>query len=106
MTAAINVRGKITMVNKEKIVNDLAERTGRHKYEVREIIDAFIDIMRDYLVDGEKVMITRLFTATVRDYNRSIGRNPRTGETVEIAPCKKVNIKASKTLNNAINAKA
>ena len=87
------------MVHKEKLISDLAERTGFKKYQSKAFIEAFTEMMREYMLNGEKVKIIGLFTAEVQDYKRTVGRNPKTGEKTEIAPRKKVRIKASRALN-------
>lgn len=87
------------MVNKEKLISDLTERTGLKKYQSKAFVEAFTELMREYMLNGEKVKIIGLFTAEVQDYKRTVGRNPKTGEKIEIAPRKKIRIKASRELN-------
>ena len=93
------------MVNKEKFISDLAERTGLRKYQSKAFIEAFTEMLKEYMLNGEKVKIIGLFTAEVQDYKRTVGRNPNTGEKIEIAPRKKIRIKASKALNEEVTEK-
>lgn len=91
------------MINKEKIISDLAERTGFTKKASRKFIETFTELIREYMLADEKVKIMGLFTAEVQDYKRTVGRNPKTGERVDIAPRKKIRIKASRELNEKVN---
>lgn len=66
-------------------------------------MNAFTDVMREYLLAGDTVKIMNLFKAEVKEYKGRIGRNPRTGDSMDIPSHKKVKITASEKLNRELN---
>lgn len=89
-------------INKKRFVDDLAERTGFPKYKAKIFYEAFENLMREYLLQGEKVKIHELFTAEVKEYKGYSGTNPRTHEPMEIPAFRKVKISASRKLNDIL----
>ncbi|GLS99926.1 integration host factor subunit alpha [Sphingobium jiangsuense] len=67
---------------------DLAEtmnaRIGLSRAESAKLVEQIIDLMCDALADGENVKISGFGTFVLRDKNRRIGRNPKTGVEVPI----------------------
>lgn len=67
---------------------DLAEtmnaRIGLSRAESAKLVEQIIDLMCDALADGENVKISGFGTFVLRDKNRRIGRNPKTGVEVLI----------------------
>ncbi len=67
---------------------DLAEtmngRIGLSRSESAKLVEQIIDLMCDALADGENVKISGFGTFVLRDKNRRIGRNPKTGVEVPI----------------------
>lgn len=67
-------------MNKKELVDDLAERTGLKKYEVRKTVDAFIDAIQEQIQANEKVNLKRLGVfSPVFKSSRPV-RNPKTGD--------------------------
>lgn len=93
------------IINKEKLVTALSKKMGCKKYEAEEFLNAFTDVMREYLLAGDTVKIMNLFKAEVKEYKGRIARNPRTGESVDIPSHKRVKITASESLNREVNGK-
>ena len=91
------------IINKEKLATALSKKMGCKKYEAEEFLNAFTDVMREYLLAGDTVKIMNLFKAEVKEYKGRIGRNPRTGDLIEIPSHKKVKITASESLNREVN---
>lgn len=67
-------------MNKKELVNNLAEKTGLKKYEVRKTIDAFIEEIEEQIRANEKVNLKRLgvFSPVLKS-SRPV-RNPKTGD--------------------------
>ena len=60
--------------------------------------------MTDTLIEGEQIRIADFGTFEIRERSARTGRNPKTGEAVDIPACKAVGFKASKKLKDAVNA--
>ncbi len=91
-----------------EIINQTSEKCTniKSRKEVREIIDLFIDEIRIALKDGEKVSIKDLGTFTPKTSKARTGRNPRTGETIEIPERKSVTFKTSPNfIKNILNGR-
>ena len=67
------------------------------------MIPAFLEAVSDCLVAEGKVQLPGFGTFEVRDRAARTGRNPQTGETLEVPACKVVGFKAGKSLREAIN---
>lgn len=91
------------IINKEKLATALSKKMDCKKYEAEEFLNAFTDVMREYLLAGDTVKIMNLFKAEVKEYKGRIGRNPRTGDSMDIPSYKKVKITASEKLNREVN---
>lgn len=91
-------------MNKSDFISAIGNRTLRKDADVKSIIDAAADIIREQLQAGESITLQGFGTFEVRERAATTARNPRTGETVEV-PAKKVPVfKASKALKDAIDA--
>ena len=66
-------------------------------------MDATIDSITDALKDGEQVVLVGFGTFHVKDRAARTGRNPRTGETIQIKASKSPGFKAGKVLKDAVN---
>ena len=93
------------IIDKPKLVTALSKKMDCKKYEAEEFLNAFTDVMREYLLAGDTVKIMNLFKAEVKEYKGRIGRNPRTGDLIDIPSHKRVKITASEKLNRELNGK-
>lgn len=80
----INLKGKIIM-NKTKIVANIADKTGYTRAEVGAVIEEFIAQVTEGLANGEVVRVASLGKFEVRERKARTAVNPRTGRTMEIA---------------------
>lgn len=76
-------------MNKSDLINSVAEKTGLTKTKSNQVIDAVIGTISESLKGGEKVTLVGFGTFTTSQREARTGRNPKTGETLEI-PAKKV----------------
>lgn len=88
---------------KTTLIEKVAEKTTLTKAEVKRIIDATEEVISDAMAEEGKVTFGNLgnFRATYR--NARTGRNPQTGETIQISERVGVVFKASKALNEKVN---
>ncbi|MBF0459444.1 MAG: integration host factor subunit alpha [Nitrospirae bacterium] len=72
--------------SKADIIEDIAYKIGLQKTEVRDIVEIILTLMKETLADGEDIKIPKFGTFHVRKKRVRIGRNPKTGEEIEITP--------------------
>jgi len=89
-------------VKKTQLVQMLADKTGASKKDVANWLDVLVETLTGLLRKGEKVNLTGLGILKVADRAARMGRNPRTGEAIQIKASKKVRFTASKLLKEAV----
>ena len=91
-------------MNKTELVAAMAERTELTKKEAEKALKAFTDIVAEELTKGEKIQLVGFGTFEVSERAAREGRNPMTGETIQIAASKTPKFKAGKALKDQVNA--
>ncbi|MDD3297061.1 MAG: integration host factor subunit beta [Candidatus Omnitrophica bacterium] len=84
-------------MNKAQLVETIAARTATKK-EAQEIVETIWDSIKSSLKKKEDVAISGFGTFKVKQTKARMGRNPKTGETIQIPAKKKVAFRASKDL--------
>ena len=90
-------------MNKTELVNVVANEAEVSKKDAEAIITATFNAIAEALKSGDKVQLLGFGSFEVKDVAAREGRNPKTGETIEIAACKKPSFTASKALKDAVN---
>ena len=90
-------------MNKTELIAAAAEQAGLTKKDTEKVINAALDAITAALVKGDKVQVSGFGIFEVKEREARMGRNPRTGETMEIAASRMPAFKASKTLKDAIS---
>ena len=90
------------MAGKADYVDRIAELTGIPKTRVAMTFDTLFELMGESLSGGDKVAIPNFGTFQVSERPARIGRNPATGETIQIAASKGVRFKPSKSLKERL----
>ena len=90
------------MMNKTELIAAAAERSGLTKKDAEKALNAAIDAITAALVAGDKVQVSGFGIFEVKEREARMGRNPHTGEAMEIAASKVPSFKASKTLKDAL----
>jgi DNA-binding protein HU-beta len=75
-------------VNKAELIDRVADRLGQSKREVNDIVEAFIEETKKAVVRGEKVAVSGFGVFEAQARKARTGRNPRTGEAVQIKATK------------------
>jgi len=70
--------------------------------EVKKVLNAFIDAIRDALISGESIRFSALGTLDVFDCKERFGRNPQTGETIRLKPHRAVKFRMCKAIKEAL----
>jgi len=87
--------------------SDLADRLAASddkltKTQAKQLVDAVLDAMRDALTAGDEVNLPGFGKFKVQDKPARTGRNPSTGEAIQIAASKKIAFSAAKALKDAV----
>ena len=90
-------------MNKTELVAAMAEQTNLSKKNAEAALKAFIDVVSEELKKGEKVQLVGFGTFEVSERAAREGRNPQTGETMEIKASKTPKFKAGKALKDMMN---
>ncbi|MGA9538664.1 MAG: HU family DNA-binding protein [Desulfobacterales bacterium] len=90
-------------MNKLDLIQALRDSNHLSKSEAEKVINLFFDKMGDALAQGDRVEIRGLCSFFVKKYRAYIGRNPKTGETVKIAPKKLPFFKVGKELKDRVD---
>jgi integration host factor subunit beta len=91
-------------MNKLDLIQTLSTTNGLTKLEASKIVSIFFEQMAAALEKGDRVEIRGLCSFHVKDYEGYTGRNPKTGETVEIAPKKLPYFKCGKGLRERVDS--
>ncbi|MDY5251857.1 MAG: HU family DNA-binding protein [Erysipelotrichaceae bacterium] len=89
-------------MNKKALVDAIAAKTNSTKKETTELVDAVFSTITEELSKGNTVDIAGFGKFVVNERAARTGRNPFTGETMEIAASKAPAFKASKTLKSVV----
>jgi len=90
-------------MNKSELIDAIAASSDLPKAQAARALDSVIDVISGALKGGEQVTIVGFGTFLVREREARTGRNPRTGEAIQIAASKMPSFKAGKALKDAVN---
>ncbi len=90
-------------MNKADLVNSISEKTGLSKVKSNEVLDAFVESVTESLRSGEKVTLVNFGTFNTSERGARKGRNPKTGETIEIPAKRVARFKVGTGLSKNIN---
>jgi len=90
-------------MTKADIIESVYEKVGFSKKDSAEIVEMVFDTMKETLEKGEKIKISGFGNFVIRAKNSRIGRNPQTGEEIEISARRVLTFKPSQVLKNALN---
>ncbi|CUW47966.1 HU family DNA-binding protein [Novacetimonas hansenii] len=89
-------------MNTSDLIDQIAQSTDRSKTEVRDILDALLDGILAAAKTGEDVTLTGFGKFSVRQRAARQGRNPATGESIEIPASRKLAFSAGKGAKDAL----
>ena len=90
-------------MNKTELVSAIADKTELSKKDAEKALKAFTEIVEEELKKGEKVQLVGFGTFEVIERAAREGRNPLTGEKMQIKASKAPKFKAGKALKDAVN---
>ena len=90
-------------MNKSEMVEAIAKQADLPKTKAEAALKAFIETTKKTLKKGGEVQLIGFGTFCVAKRSARTGRNPQTGETIEIAAAKAPKFRAGKSLKDAVN---
>jgi len=90
-------------MNKSELIEAVAAKSGLTKADSERALKGMIETVTDTLKKGEQVTLIGFGTFLVRERKARQGRNPRTGETIQIKAANNPAFKAGKALKDAVN---
>lgn len=90
-------------MNKSQLVDHIANTADLNKKAATEALDAMLEGINSALASGDEVALIGFGTFKVNERAARTGRNPRTGEEMQIAASKVPAFKAGKALKEAVN---
>ena len=90
-------------MNKQELVDAIALAVGTSKAAAGETIDAFVAVVTQAVAEGDGVQLVGFGTFSTGQRAARTGRNPRTGETLQIAAAKTVKFTAGKAFKDVVN---
>lgn len=92
-------------MNKAELIDAVANATGANRSAASDAVDAVLSSIQKSLVSGDKVTLPGFGTFEVRSRAARTGRNPQTGETIQVQASKAPAFKAGAALKNAVNGR-
>jgi len=90
-------------MNKSELIEAMADASEISKAAAGRALEGMIDAITSAMQNGETVSIVGFGTFVVRERAARAGRNPKTGETIQIAASKSPAFKAGKAFKDAVN---
>ncbi len=89
-------------MKKTELYEKLASRTGSTLKDAKQAVDGVFGLISEALVEGEKVTITGFGNFEVKERAAKTGRNPQTGEPLQIPASKTVKFAVGKVLKDSV----
>lgn len=90
-------------MNKSELIDAIAASADLPKASAGRALDSVLDTITNTLKSGDQVVLVGFGTFSVKDRAARTGRNPQTGEPIQIAAAKIPGFKAGKALKDAVN---
>lgn len=90
-------------MNKQNLISKISEVSGLTKKDTQLFLGAFVDVIQDALYEGEEVSISDFGKFVVAEREARVGRNPKTGEEIQIHASKGIKFKVAKKLKTIVN---
>ena len=90
-------------MTRTELVANVAEKSGITKKDADKVLSSVFEAIKQALVEGDKVQVIGFGTFEIRNRSARKGRNPQTGEEIDIPASKLPSFKAGKALKEAVN---
>lgn len=92
-------------MNKSELIDIIAEKSKQPRKRAEEVVNLIFDSMTDTLAKGGRIEIRGFGSFISKEYGAYVGRNPRTGESIEVSPKKLPFFKVGKELRERVDGK-
>ncbi|WP_133130346.1 HU family DNA-binding protein [Legionella yabuuchiae] len=89
-------------MNKSELVETIANRSGVTKATASKVLDLFMETVTDTLKKGDQVVLPGFGSFSTGNRSARTGRNPQTGQTIQIKASRVAKFKAGKSLKEAV----
>ena len=90
-------------MTKAELIDSVASKAELPKQKAEEIVNGLFDDIVAALKNGDKVNISGFGTFSISERKARMGRNPKTGETIQIASSRAAKFKVGKTLKESLS---
>ena len=90
-------------MNKSELIEKLAEKSGISPLQSEDVVSLILDRMKSFLVASKRIEIRGFGSFIVKNYEGYFGRNPKTGEQIEVKAKKLPVFKVGKELKDRLN---
>ena len=90
-------------MNRSELIDAIANELDMTKPQTASVLNTILETMADKLGQGESIEFRGFGSFTVKQYGSYEGRNPKTGEKIQIKPKKLPHFKVGKNLREAVN---
>lgn len=91
------------VMNKSELVEFITEKLGQPKKKIESVVNLIFDMMTDSLVHDGRIEIRGFGSFMTKEYGSYTGRNPRTGDSIEVHPKRLPAFKVGKELRERVN---
>lgn len=93
-------------MTKADIIEAIYQKVGYSKKDAADLVELIFNTIKDTLARGEKIKISGFGNFVVRDKKARTGRNPQTGDAIQISARRVLTFKPSQVLRTEVNATA
>ncbi|MDF3839411.1 integration host factor subunit alpha [Cupriavidus basilensis] len=97
---------EVPTLTKAELAEMLFDQVGLNKRESKDMVEAFFDVIREALEQGDSVKLSGFGNFQLRDKPQRPGRNPKTGEIIPITARRVVTFHASQKLKGLVEERA
>jgi integration host factor subunit alpha len=90
-------------LTKDDLIKAIAESNGYPRDRAQELVETLLELIKEELASGEDVLISGFGKFCVKEKRERRGRNPATGESMQLAPRRVVTFKCSGQLRKKVN---
>ncbi len=90
-------------MNKSELIDAIAEELDLPRSTSQSVVNSILVTMADTLGRGEPIYLRGFGSFTVNQYESYVGRNPKTGEKIQVQPMKRPHFKVGKDLRERVN---
>lgn len=90
-------------MNRSDLINALKDKVPLSRKNAEKVVDTFFDALKETLAKGERVEIRGFGSFTVKNYKPYVGRNPKTGEQINVSSKKLPFFKLGKELKEMVD---